>query len=215
MWGGFGSSLGDELGMRQYEPWDRVNKRFLLPSPLWGRGWLATGVLISRGEKGAPRSACCGGEGVKTVHSARLTGAPETQKPRRQHRSMGRDAAQIDCARELCQTETESEQAAWQLLRTIRLAGCKFRRQHPLGPYVVDFYCPQRRLVVELDGSVHGQPSQARWDAHRDAQLRSMGYTVARFSNGMILNAPEVFLEKVLSRVRSLTEASADQHGFA
>jgi very-short-patch-repair endonuclease len=76
-----------------------------------------------------------------------------------------------------------------------------------VGRYIVDFFCPQRRLIVELDGSVHAQPSQARHDASRDAQLKRMGYTVTRFPNGMVVEAPELFVEKVLDVAWSLPNA--------
>jgi very-short-patch-repair endonuclease len=127
--------------------------------------------------------------------------------PHRKHRSIARGAKLIDRARDLRQTATETEQAAWDLLRTLRVKGFKFRRQVPVGRYLVDFYCPQRWLVVELDGSVHGQPSQAKHDLRRDAHLKSLGYTVARFPNGIVLKAPESFVDKVLGLVWSLPKA--------
>ncbi len=170
----------------------------LLPSPLWGRGWLASGVLISRGGKGAPRLACRGGEWVETVNSPH---------PYRKTRSLARTTGQIDKARELRRWSTEAEQAAWYVLRKLRLKGFRFRRQHPVGPYIADFFCRERRLIVELDGSVHGQPSQARRDAQRDAYLKALGYTVLRISNGMVLEAPELFVEKVVAMGWSLPEA--------
>jgi very-short-patch-repair endonuclease len=83
----------------------------------------------------------------------------------------------------------------------LRSSGFKFRRQHPVGPYVADFCCTELHLIVELDGSVHGQPSQARSDARRDAHLKSMGYTVLRLPNGIVLQAPDLFVQKVLSFV--------------
>ena len=123
----------------------------------------------------------------------------KTQYPYRRTRSLARTAGQIDKAREFRQTPTETERAAWHLLRGLRSRGFKFRRQHPVGPYIADFGCTERRLIVELDGSVHGQPSQARSDARRDAHLKSMGYTVLRLPNGIVLQAPELFVQKVLS----------------
>jgi very-short-patch-repair endonuclease len=112
-------------------------------------------------------------------------------------------------AHELRHTPTDTEQAAWCLLPSIKFKGFKFRRQHPLGPYIVDFYCAPRRLIVELDGSVHGPPSQTRRDARRDADLEKMGYRVLRFSNGIVQEAPELFVQKVLDAVWSLPEAFA------
>ena len=139
----------------------------------------------------------------------RVTKNPE--RPRRKRRSLARGAVQIAKARELRQQETASEQAAWRLLRTLRFKGLKFRRQHAVGLYIADFCCPQRRLIVELDGSVHGQPSQSRLDTRRDGRLKAMGYTVARFPNGMVLKAPELFVEKVLNMAWSLPGAFADE----
>jgi type I restriction enzyme R subunit len=75
-----------------------------------------------------------------------------------------------------------------------------------VGPYIADFCCTEVRLIVELDGSVHGQPSQAKSDARRDAQLKTLGYTVLRLPNGIVLQAPDLFVQKVVSFVL-LTEA--------
>ena len=133
---------------------------------------------------------------------------PRSQKQRyRQRRSLARSEAQVARARELRRNETESEEAAWRLLRTLRFNGFKFRRQHAVGRYIVDFCCPQRRLIVELDGSVHAQPSQTKRDTSRDAELKRMGYTVTRFPNGIVLEAPELFVEKVLDVAWSLPNA--------
>jgi very-short-patch-repair endonuclease len=141
---------------------------------------------------------------VETLDTAEMvTGV----RPYCKTRSLARTGTQIEKGRELRHTPTEAEQAAWYLLRGIKFKGFKFRRQHPVGPYVVDFYCAQRRLVVELDGSVHGQPRQGRRDARRDAHLKSMGYTVLRFSNGIIQKAPELFVQKVWDAVWSMPEA--------
>ena len=87
------------------------------PSPLWGRGWTATRALTSGGGQGAPRSACRGGEGVELV---------KTQYPYRRTRSLARTAGQIDKARELRQTPTETERAAWHLLPGLRSRGSSF-----------------------------------------------------------------------------------------
>ena len=131
----------------------------------------------------------------------------ERVHPRRKTRSRGRSSSQIEKARELRHAPTETEQAAWRLLRGIKFKGFKFCRQHALGPYVVDFYCAQRRRVVDLDGSVHGQPSQSRRGVRRDAHLKGVGYTVLRFPNGIVQEAPELFVQKVWEAVWSLPEA--------
>jgi type I restriction enzyme R subunit len=131
----------------------------------------------------------------------------ETTPPYRQRRSLARSKAQTARARELRRNETESEEVAWRLLRTLRFKGFKFRRQCAVGRYIVDFCCPQRRLIVELDGSVHAQPSQAKRDARRDTELKRMGYTVTRLPNGMIMEAPELFVGKVLDVAWTLPNA--------
>jgi very-short-patch-repair endonuclease len=114
---------------------------------------------------------------------------------------MRRDVAK---ARELRRTATEAEHVAWRLLRSLRHSGLKFRRQHPVRGWVADFCCPQRGLVVELDGSVHGQPSQARRDAARDRALRRVGYTVLRLPNGIVFEDPDAFVRKVVERGKAL-----------
>ncbi len=89
-------------------------------------------------------------------------------------------------------------------MRTLRLRGYKFRRQHPVGHWIADFCCPERGLVVELDGSVHAQPSQGRKDESRDRHLERIGYTVLRLPNGMLFEDPEAFVRKVSERVETL-----------
>jgi very-short-patch-repair endonuclease len=98
--------------------------------------------------------------------------------------------------RELRHTQTEAEKAAWHLLRNRRLR-LKFRRQYPIENYVVDFYCCEFRLAVELDGGVHSQPRQMKKDAAKDAYLRKIGVRVLRLPNGLVTEDPEGFIRKV------------------
>lgn len=77
---------------------------------------------------------------------------------------------------------TETEKRFWSLVRNNRL-GVKFRRQVPVGPYIVDFFCFSARLVVELDGSQHYTTEGKEYDFHRDQFLNAHGLTVLRFSN--------------------------------
>jgi very-short-patch-repair endonuclease len=93
-------------------------------------------------------------------------------------------AAAISRARTLRRSMTEPERKLWRLLRDRRLQGVKFRRQVPVGPYIVDFLCIDRKLVVELDGSQHADSVR---DIRRDAWLRSTGYAVRRFWNDAVL----------------------------
>ena len=105
--------------------------------------------------------------------------------------------------RELRHTQTEAEKTAWHLLRDRRL-GLKFRRQYPIENCVVDFYCCELRLAVELDGGVHSQPSQMRKDAVKDAFLRKLGVRVLRLPNGQVTEDTEGFVQKVKDAARAL-----------
>jgi very-short-patch-repair endonuclease len=82
-------------------------------------------------------------------------------------------------------------------LRDLRLSGLKFRRQVPVGPYIVDFLCVGARLIVEADGSQHGENHR---DARRDAYLAEQGWTVLRFWNHDILQNRESVIDTILAR---------------
>lgn len=98
-------------------------------------------------------------------------------------------------ARALRRRATPAEQKLWALLRARRLQGAKFRRQQPLGPYVVDFFCQDAQLVVEVDGAQHFPPSQ--YDKVRDTWLNAAGLTVLRFANHEILGDPNRVLQRI------------------
>ena len=102
-----------------------------------------------------------------------------------------------DFARELRRHTTDAETLLWRLLRNRLMAGAKFRRQHPLPPYVLDFYCHDARLAVELDGGQHNEAAGRRHDARRDAFLAQKGIRVLRFWNHEVLNQTEAVLEAI------------------
>lgn len=81
---------------------------------------------------------------------------------------------------------TASERKLWFLLRGKRMANFRFRRQQPIGPYIVDFLCPAAKLVVELDGNQHGEVTQQAYDEARTRWLADCGYRVLRFGNGEV-----------------------------
>ena len=83
-----------------------------------------------------------------------------------------------DKARQLRRSETLAEKLAWDLLRDRRFQGFKFRRQYPIGNCIVDFCCYQYKLVVELEGTIHSQPSWLLKDKEREAYLKRLGYKV-------------------------------------
>ena len=91
----------------------------------------------------------------------------------------------------------EAELRLWRLLRARRLSGFEFRRQVPIGPYVVDFLCVSARLIVEADGSQHGESIR---DERRDADLAGQGWAVLRFWNHDILRNRESVIDTILAR---------------
>ena len=89
----------------------------------------------------------------------------------------------VQIARGLRATSTLAERRAWTLLRNRRMLGFKFRRQHVVDGFVVDFYCAEHRLVVELDGPIHRVPRTVEYDAARTARLEARGLRVVRLKN--------------------------------
>ncbi|MGV8074636.1 MAG: endonuclease domain-containing protein [Syntrophobacteraceae bacterium] len=89
-------------------------------------------------------------------------------------------------ARSLRKNQTDAERRLWYHLRDRRLAGYKFRRQHPIGPFIVDFVCRESWLIVELDGGQHA--SQVEEDRNRTAYLAAQGFRVVRFWNNQVLS---------------------------
>ena len=102
--------------------------------------------------------------------------------------------------RHLRRNQTPAERALWQHLRRKQLGGLRFRRQHPIGRFVVDFYCPARRLVIEVDGESHAY--QAEYDVSRTAWLEMQGYHILRFTNADVREN----INAVLAAIREFAE---------
>jgi very-short-patch-repair endonuclease len=102
-------------------------------------------------------------------------------------------------ARELRTNSTDAERRFWQKLKRRQIAGVKFRRQQPIGPYIVDFVCLERRVVVEVDGGQHSE--QLRQDERRNQWLEAQGYRILRFWNNDVLANTEVVAQTVLDAV--------------
>lgn len=100
--------------------------------------------------------------------------------------------------RELRRRLTDAEALLWSLLRNQQLKGMKFRRQHPHGSFIVDFYCHAARLAIELDGGVHALPEQSWRDSQRTRALEAEGIHVLRFWNHEVLKNTEGVLETIL-----------------
>jgi very-short-patch-repair endonuclease len=94
-----------------------------------------------------------------------------------------------DRSRQLRVNQTDAEKALWRLLRARSLAGFKFRRQHPLGGYITDFVCLERKLIIELDGSQHAE--QSAYDHVREAKLQALGFRTIRIWNNQFLEERE------------------------
>jgi len=105
------------------------------------------------------------------------------------------EAKVLNNAKSLRTNQTEAEQRLWYHLRAHRFMDLKFKRQKPIGRYIVDFVCVEQQLIVELDGGQHAE--QLEYDQRRDAWLRGQGYTVLRFWNNEVMQQLEGVLEKI------------------
>ena len=94
---------------------------------------------------------------------------------------------------------TPAEAALWKMLKGSALKNKKFRRQHSIENYIVDFYCPEEKLAVELDGQIHNDPMQSLYDAERSKRLNELGIRVVRFENKVVFTNPFELLEEIAS----------------
>jgi very-short-patch-repair endonuclease len=108
----------------------------------------------------------------------------------------------LSFARRLRKHMTRSEVILWQKLREGRLDGLRFRRQHPFGAYVLDFFCAAARLAVEVDGAVHDGEPQAEADHARDRSLDAKGVQTLRVSSAEVIGDPDGVLERIRWAVR-------------
>jgi very-short-patch-repair endonuclease len=107
-------------------------------------------------------------------------------------------------AKELRNRMTETEARLWDALRNRRLNGIKFRRQHPIGNFIADFYCHEARLIIEVDGEIHNDESMKGYDDGRTYELKEFDITVIRFSNQEILNSLDMVLHLINLKVQQL-----------
>jgi len=89
--------------------------------------------------------------------------------------------------RGLRKNATNAERKLWSILRSRRLIGLKFFRQYSVGPYILDFYCPERRIAIKVDGGQHADVLGQQYDAHRDSYLRELNIRMIRFWNNDVL----------------------------
>src|SRR5436309_14434138 len=105
------------------------------------------------------------------------------------------DQSSDPIAKRLRRDQTDAERKLWLRLRERQVNGFKFRRQQPIGRYIVDFFCPDMKLVIELDGGHHSHQVQA--DQHRTDYLTKVGYRVLRFWDNEVLSETEAVLQKI------------------
>ncbi len=110
--------------------------------------------------------------------------------------------------RRLWSNQTRAEQLLWAKLRGNQIHGLKFRRQHGIGSYIVDFFCPERSLVIEVDGDVHAIETQRTKGLERENYLRSLGLQVVRYTNDEVINNLDGVLEDLSSRVSKASTSS-------
>ena len=104
--------------------------------------------------------------------------------------------------KELRNHSTSAEAALWHMLKHKQLAGYKFRRQHSIGKFILDFYCPSEKLAVELDGHTHKFPEQAAYDAERSNFLQSKGIRIIRIDNRRVFDNTYPVLDFILESLR-------------
>ena len=186
-----GRLIGLTLSNTSLTVWVSPEQRFLSPSPQAERG---AGGEVGDSPNPTPYPSPRAGRG-ESAHAV--------------HRELGGYAPRLSlAARNLRQTATYAERILWERLRSRQLNNAKFRRQHPLGPnYIVDFYCAEKKLAIELDGSVHD--SQTVWwgDGIRQRQIQFAGVRVLRFRNDEVVRHVEDVLTVIADALKT-TEAA-------
>lgn len=107
-------------------------------------------------------------------------------------------------AKKMRKNSTEAEELLWRRLKDKQVAGLKFRRQHPIDRFIADFYCHEKKLLIELDGSIHSNNEQCDLDKGRTETLNEFGISVLRFSNEEILNSIEDVILKIQEAISKI-----------
>ena len=101
--------------------------------------------------------------------------------------------------KDLRNNPTKAESRLWMFLKNRQLGGNKFRRQHSIGDYILDFYCPEEKIGIELDGEIHHLIHQKEYDNEKNLFLEAYGIKVLRFENELVLENPETVLNAISS----------------
>jgi len=113
----------------------------------------------------------------------------------------------FELAKELRRNMTDAEMVLWGYLKA-GINGLKFRRQHPIGIYIADFYCHKLRLIIEVDGNIHDKKEIKEYDLNRENDLKSWDYIIIRFSNQKVLKETQAVLVEINSLVENLFKSS-------
>ena len=102
-----------------------------------------------------------------------------------------------DRAAELRKNMTKAEKRLWKYLRNRQVQNLKFRRQHPVSFFILDFYCHECKLAIEVDGKIHQQDEQREWDENRSFELNELGIHVLRFTNEEVMNSVLTVVKRI------------------
>ena len=111
---------------------------------------------------------------------------------------LGAQEETFNTAHALRNSMTEAENILWSELKNRKLKGLKFRRQHPIHWYIADFYCHEKRLVIEIDGGIHMKTQVKEHDENRSAEFDRLGIHIIRFTNEQVLQTKEKVLEEII-----------------
>ncbi len=109
-------------------------------------------------------------------------------------------------AKHMRQNPTVAEDILWRRLRRKQVGGFHFRRQHPIGRFIVDFYCAKAQLAIEVDGEIHDVSEQAEYDTGRQEVLEDLGLKVLRFDNAQVYQEADAVIQTIAESLYGLTE---------
>jgi len=107
--------------------------------------------------------------------------------------------------RKLRQNQTQAEELVWKFLRNRQMLGYKFKRQYSVDQYVIDFYCSEIKLAVELDGASHNSPTRKEYDIKRQKKIEAYGIKFERISDDELFGNPNKAFEKIEKAIKNLT----------
>lgn len=126
---------------------------------------------------------------------------------------------QTEKARALRKANTPAEKKIWDFLRNRKVINVKFRRQHPIGYFIVDFFCEEKKLIIEIDGSIHDLEENKKYDKDRQEELELAGYNMIRFTNDDVINNVNKVIEKIKEFITSplthLLKGEGDDESFS